>query len=37
MVGPGVRARMLAAFTDSVVDDEKMFVYELAPVAPRQR
>ncbi|MFA6957072.1 MAG: hypothetical protein WC538_14480 [Thermoanaerobaculia bacterium] len=37
MIAPGVRARLLAAFTDSVVDDEKMFVYEVAPVAPRPR
>jgi hypothetical protein len=37
MIGPGVRARLLAAFTDSVVEDERMFVYEVAPVAPRPR
>ena len=37
MVAPGVRARLLAAFTDSVVEDERMFVYEVAPVAPPRR
>jgi len=37
MVAPAVKARLLAAFTDSVVEDEKMFVYEIAPVAPRSR
>ena len=36
MIGPGVRARLLAAFTESVVEDERMFVYDLAPVrSPR--
>ena len=30
---PGVRIRLLGAFTESVVADERMFVYEVAPVA----
>jgi hypothetical protein len=37
MIAPGVRARLLAAFTDSVVPDERMFVYEVAPAPPRAR
>lgn len=37
MVAPGVRARLLAAFTDSVVPDERMFVYEVAPAETRGR
>ncbi|MBI2212439.1 MAG: hypothetical protein HYU52_02240 [Acidobacteria bacterium] len=37
MVAPGVRGRLLAAFTDSVVSDECLFVYEIAPNDPSSR
>lgn len=33
-LAPGVRARLLAAFVDSAVKDERLFVYEVAPVDP---
>ncbi|MGK2860101.1 MAG: hypothetical protein ACSLFQ_23135 [Thermoanaerobaculia bacterium] len=31
-LAPGVRARLLAAFNESAVKDERLFVYEVAPV-----
>lgn len=36
-LAPGVRARLLAAFVDSAVEDERLFVYEVAPVVPAAR